>query len=179
LSYTVNLPFGKGQKYAANLGWADRFVSGWQLSGIYTAQSGNPLYLTTSTNLTNSYVSFSRPNDNGTSAALSGSAQSRLNEWFNTSVFSAPPAFTFGNVSRTLPNVFNDGINNLDAGVFKNNPFGPEGRYVLQFRAEFFNIANRVQFASPGMVFGTAQFGVVSAAANTPREIQFALKLVF
>ena len=143
------------------------FVSGWQLTGIYTAQSGTPIFLSTATNLTNSYVPFSRPNNNGQSAALSGSAQSRLNEWFNTSVFSQPPAFTFGTAGRTLPNVRDDGINNLDLGVFKNNRFGRDGRFNLQLRGEFFNVANRTRFLDPGLVYKhLPQFGVVSAQAQ-------------
>ena len=178
VSYTVNLPFGKGQRFLDKAGLLDRVVGGWQVSGIYTAQTGTPLFLTTSTNLTNDYVSFDRPNSNGQNAALSGPAQKRLNEWFNTADFSAPAAFTIGNVGRTLSTVRGDGINNIDAGLFKNNPFF-EGRYNLQLRFEAFNLANRVQFANPGLVLGTATFGVVSAAANTPRQIQFAAKLVF
>ena len=49
----------------------------------------------------------------------------------------------------------------------------------LQIRGEFFNVMNRVQFADPGLGFGTPQFGVVSAQANNPRQIQIALKLLF
>jgi len=178
VNYTVNLPFGKGQRFLDHGGFVNRVVGGWQLSGIYTAQTGTPLFLTTSTNLTNDYVAFDRPNSNGQNAALSGSAQSRLGMWFNTADFSAPAAFTIGNVGRTLSTVRGDGINNIDAGLFKNNPFR-DGRYNLQLRFEAFNLANRVQFANPGLVYGTATFGVVSAAANTPRQIQFAAKIVF
>jgi hypothetical protein len=49
----------------------------------------------------------------------------------------------------------------------------------LQFRAEVFNIANRVQFGYPGQSFGTAQFGVVSTQLNQPRLIQLALRFRF
>jgi hypothetical protein len=179
VSYSVNLPFGKGQRLLGNAGVFNRFVSGWQLTGIYTAQSGTPIFLSTSTILTNNYTSFGRPNNNGQSAALPGSNTSRLNEWFNTGVFSQPAAFTYGNTGRTLPDVRDCGINNLDLGVFKNNRFGPDGRFNLQVRGEFFNVANRARFLDPGTVFGTAQFGVVSSQLNNPRQIQIALKLLF
>ena len=177
VSYTVRLPFGPRQPYLKS-GIAGAIAGGWELSGIYTAQTGTPLFLATSTSSTNDFVAYDRPNSNGMNAALSGTAQSRLNEWFNTSDFYAPAAFTIGNISRTLSTVRNDGINNIDAGVFRNFPFR-EGRFNLQFRAEAFNLANRVQFANPGLTLGTATFGVVSAAANTPRQLQFALKLLF
>jgi len=129
--------------------------------------------------LTNSFGGGSRPNNNGTSAALSGSAVSRLNQWFNTSVFSQPPAFTFGNTGRALPDVRNDHMNNVDLGIAKNTRFLAEGRANLQFRAEFFNALNHVRFHNPGLTFGTPQFGVVSSQLNEPRLIQLALKLIF
>jgi len=49
----------------------------------------------------------------------------------------------------------------------------------VQFRAEFYNLFNRVHFALPGRSLGTPQFGVVNAQANEPRLIQMALKLIF
>jgi hypothetical protein len=188
-NYTVEVPFGKGQRLLNHLGPADRLVSGWQFSGIYTAQVGGPIALGTPTNLTGtfnavtdvygSYSSNSRPNNNGQSAALSGSAVNRLNQWFNTSVFTQPAPFTYGTAPRTLPNVRWDGTNNLDFGLFKNNRFGHDERFNLQLRAEFFNVANHPRFGIAGMQLGNSTFGVVSSQANSPRLIQMALKLLF
>lgn len=177
--YNVELPFGHGKHFLSGLHALDYLVAGWELNGIYTAQGGTPLMLTTATNSIGNYGGTQRPNNNGQGAALDGSARSRLNGWFNTGVFSNPAPFTFGNVARTLPNVRGDGTNNLDAGIFKNNFFGRDNRFNLQFRAEFLNMFNRVQFGMPGTSFGTAQFGVVSSMANNPRFVQFALKLRF
>ena len=61
VSYSIDLPFGPGQRYLRNLGAAGRLVSGWQVSGIYTAQSGTPLGLDAITNLTGSFGGGSRP----------------------------------------------------------------------------------------------------------------------
>jgi hypothetical protein len=177
--YNLELPFGSGKKFLSSAGKAARIVSGWEVSGIYTLQSGTPLFLGTSSNLTNSFGGGSRPNNNGRSAELSGDPRDRLNRWFDTSVFSQPAPFTFGNTGRTLPDVRNHSINNLDAGVFKNNRFGADGRFNLQFRSEFFNMFNRARFGNPGMTFGNPQFGIVSAQANRPRLIQFALKFLY
>jgi len=94
-------------------------------------------------------------------------------------VFSQPPAYTFGNTSRTLPDVRDCGTNNIDVGFIKNNRFLRDGRMNLQLRAEFFNFFNRVRFGDPGLTFGTAQFGVVSSQANSPRLLQVALKLLY
>ena len=179
LSYTLDLPFGMGQRFLNHTPVLNRVIGGWQLSGLYTAQSGYPIFLTTSGNTNNTYVLSTRPNNNGTSARLSGDAHARLSQWFNTGVFSAPPPFSFGNTSHTPPDVRTHGVNNLDFGLFKNNRFGPDGRFNLQLRGELFNVLNRVQFYYPDLSYGTPQFGVISAQANSPRQIQLAMKLLF
>src|SRR5262249_48054759 len=133
-------------------------------------------------NLTGSLAgvgSTARPNSTGKSAHIDGPAQQRLTRWFDTSAFTAAPAFTFGNLARTLPNVRGAGINNFDFSVFKNTGLASNERLSLQFRAEFYNLFNRVQFDLPGQALGTPQFGVVTNQVNDPRLLQFALKLMF
>src|SRR6202040_2156407 len=120
LSYTAELPFGRGKRWMNGQAKINSLFSGWEVNGLYTYESGTPLFLSTATNLTNSFGGGSRPNNNGTSAKLSGSSVSRLNQWFNTSVFSQPPAFTFGSTGRALPDVRDDKTNNLDVGINKN-----------------------------------------------------------
>jgi len=172
VSYTLELPW---KNRAGLLG---RLVSGWEATGIYTAQSGTPVFLRAA-NTNNVFAGINRPNTNGRSARLEGNAQERLGRWFDTSVFSQPADFTFGNTARALSDVRIHGINNLDAGFFKNNRFGREGRYNVQFRAEFFNAFNRVRFGYPGNQVGQANFGVVNSQLNRPRQIQFAVKFLF
>jgi hypothetical protein len=179
VSYSVDLPFGPGQPFLTNLGPAGRVVSGWQLSGIYTAQSGTPLGLEAITNLTGTFGGGSRPNNNGSSAKLTGNPSDRLDRWFDTSVFSQPPAFQYGTTGRTLPDTRHHGINNFDVGVFKNNRFGRDGRFNVQFRAELFNALNHVRFGYANMSFGNPSFGVISSQGNTPRNIQLALKFLY
>jgi hypothetical protein len=189
VSYTVDLPFGSGGRFLRNLGPANLLVAGWQVSGLYTAQSGTPIAVGTLTNLTGayndvtdvygSYSSNSRPDNIGQSAKLEGSAQDRLNRWFDTSVFRQAAPYTFGSAPRTLPDARWHGTNNIDLGLFKNNRFGSDGRYNLQFRSEFFNAANRVKFGVAGMFLGNSNFGVISSQANQPRQIQLALKFIF
>lgn len=159
------------------------------MNGIYTAQIGLPLPLYNVSNTTGNYTSVtdvygtfdsnSFPQNNGNSIILPGSRESRLNQWFNTSVFSQPAPFTYGNTARTVTSVRQDGANNMDFSIFKNNRFGRDGRFNLQLRGEFFNVANHVRFGVPGLAYGNATFGVVSAALNTPRQEQVALKLLF
>ncbi len=179
VSYVLDLPFGSGRKFMSSAGGAaDKLVSGWGINGVYTFQSGFPLRLTTATNLTNSFGGGSRPNVvPGCNQEPPGSAQERLNQWFNTSCFAQPPAFTFGTEGRVDPKLRAHGMNNWDFALFKNTRITE--RVGLQFRTEFFNLFNRVQFNFPGQALGNPQFGVVSSQVNNPRLVQFALRLIF
>ena len=189
VSYTVELPFGKGHRFMQNPGPANLLVSGWEVSGLYTGQSGTPIAVGTLTNLSGafndvtdvygSYSANSRPDNIGQTAKLDGTATSRLNQWFNTGVFKQSAPYTFGTAPRTLPDARWHGTNNIDLGIFKKYRFGADGRYNLQFRGEFFNAANRVKFGVAGMNFGTSNFGVISSHSNIPRQIQLALKFLF
>ncbi len=140
-----------------------------------TERSGRPIGLTAT--ISNG---GNRPNSTGTSAKLSDPTIAR---WFDTAQFTQPAAFTYGNVSRVLPDVNSDGLFNLDFSVFKN--FSLTERIKLQFRTEFFNLTNSPTFDTPGRALGAATFGRVTATTATttltakPREIQFALKLSF
>jgi hypothetical protein len=188
LSYSYELPFGTGRRLLSGNGFLNRFASGWELNAIYTAQIGTPMTLdnvtstsgncTSVTDVYGTFNSNSFPDNNGQSAVLSGSRYARLNQWFNTSVFSHPPAFTYPNTGRTITSVRGDEANNLDLGDFKNNSLR-EGRYNLQLRGEFFNVANHVRFGLPGLAYGNATCGVVSTQWNTPRQIQVAAKFIF
>jgi hypothetical protein len=184
VSYVLDLPVGAGGKYLSGLkGPVGKLVSGWGAVGAAVLQRGSPINVSSTPNTLNNYGSNLRPNFNAAAcphgAALSGSGESRLNGWFNTACFVAPPAFTYGNVSRTLPNVRQDGIVNVDLSVFKDTAFGPENKLSLQFRAELFNLLNTPQFGTPGESLGTTQFGVVTTQTNNPRLIQLALRLRF
>jgi hypothetical protein len=180
ISYVLDVPVGKGRKFLGNAhGLVNAALGGWGVQGVTTLQSGFPLHFGTSVNQTNSFGGGSRPNVIGPTQGLDGSAQSRLNEWFDTSNFAQPAPFTFGNEPRVDPNLRAAGIANWDISAIKDFALSPEGKVNLQFRAEFFNIFNRVQFSPPGTTFGNSNFGVVGTAANLPRLVQFALKLRF
>jgi hypothetical protein len=178
VSYNLDLPFGKGQPMLSSVtGVGGKIVSGWALHGASAFQTGTPLPITTAVNNTNSFGGGSRPNSTGQSAKLSGAAQQRLSRWFDTSAFTLPAPFTFGNVARTLPDTRSPGIANYSFAVVKNTAITE--RVGLQFRTEIFNLFNRVQFNPPGVQQGNPQFGVISGQYNDPRLIQFALRLLF
>src|ERR1700693_36435 len=96
-------------------------------------------------------------------------------EWINTSAFAVPAPYTFGNLGRN--SLRSDWYRNLDCSVFRRFPI--RDRLQLEFRAEAFNATNSVVFAVPADVINAAGFGVVTSTANTPRQVQLALKLTF
>src|SRR5262249_9167461 len=120
-----------------------RVLGGWQLNAITTIESGTPISLGLNTPVVGSLGN--RPNVvPGAKAKVDNPTLSR---WFNTDAFTAPPPFTFGNVSRTLPDIHSDGLFNLDLSLFKNIPL--RERWKLQFRAEAFNFTNTPTFDTP------------------------------
>ncbi len=181
VSYVLDIPVGRGRKYLAHAnGLVDAVVGGWGVEGVTTLQSGFPLHLTTNSNNSNSFGGGQRPNVvPNCNASISGPITSKLNEYFNTSCYTQPAPFTFGDESRTDPKLSAPGIANWDFSAYKNFPLAPENKAVLQFRAEFFNIFNRVQFGYPGQALGSSNFGQITSTQNLPRLVQFALRLSF
>jgi hypothetical protein len=181
LSYVVDFPIGKGQRFlSGSHGIADKLISGWGINGVSTFQEGFPLGLTATPNLTGFNTGL-RPNvAAGCDKAIGGSAQSRINKWFNTACFTVPGPFTFGTEGRTDPVLRGPGVNNFDFALFKRTQI-KEG-IGIEFRAEAFNLFNRVQFGTPNTVATTAAnatFGVSTTQANNPRLIQLALRLSY
>lgn len=181
VGYALDLPFGKGQRFLPGVhGFADRIISGWGIDGVTTFQKGFPLGFVATPNLTGFNTGL-RPNvAAGCNKTIEGSAQSRITKWFNTSCFSVPPAFTFGSQGRLDPNIRGAGIANYDVSIFKKTQL--RENLNMEFRTEFFNVFNRVQFGNPNNTVtsaANATFGIVSTQANSPRVAQFALRLRF
>jgi hypothetical protein len=182
ISYIYELPFGGGKKFLNSLPRAlDLAVKGWQANGITTFQTGLPIYITGITNNTNIGTSSQRANNNGKSAYIDHSGQTtdqRMAKWFDPTVFSQPPAFTFGNVSRLLPDVRNPGTNSTDLALFKNTYFGKDGRYNAQLRAEAFSAFNHFNLGSPSTNITSGTVATITSGGGT-RVIQVALKFLW
>jgi outer membrane receptor protein involved in Fe transport len=177
ISYIYELPFGRGKRFGSDAGMlTNALLGGWQLNGITTFSTGTPLVITAS-NTSGIFNIVTRANNNGKSAKLSGPVHERLNRYFDTSVFSQPAPFTFGNASRSLPDVRNDGIRNFDLSLFKQ--FQPVERMRVQFRAEMLNAFNTPRFGAPNTSVTSTAFGTVATQANAPRQVQFGLKLLW
>jgi hypothetical protein len=145
-------------------------LGGWQVNAISTLQAGQPIALAASAT-----GGGNRPN------VVPGVKDSvphpTLAQWFNTAAFTSPAAYTYGNVSRTLPDVLGPGLVNVDLSVLRS--FQILEHYRLQFRAEAFNLNNTPQFAGPGNSITSGTFGAITATVNSPRVLQFALRVDF
>ena len=177
IAYRYELPFGPGKAFFAGSNpMISRLIGGWQINGIHSFRTGMPLALTTAVNNTGSMGGGSRPNSTGKSAELSGPVSQRLNRYFDTSQFTLPDAYTFGDVARTLPDVRGPGLIDFDFSLIKSTQIRERAR--LQFRAEAFNAFNHPNFGLPGTVAGSTSFGVINSAGDA-RILQLALKLIF
>ena len=185
-SHTYVLPFGSGQHYLGSArGAMDKLVSGWESVGILSAHTGFP-FSVGGTDLSNTYYGFfggARPNRT-CSGKLSNPT---INEWFDTSCFSVAPPNTYGNAGWGF--LDQPGYFDWDLSAVKNTKLTE--RLNLQFRAEFFNAFNKVNFNGPnaGVTQGpngnvTAPYspnpllGVITSA-GPGREIQGVLRLVW
>ncbi len=114
-SFLYQLPFGPDRKWLRD-GLLSHVLGGWQLSGIFTFQSGSPIGITMSNATLNAPGNTQRPDVSGTPAVPGGIGPGI--QWFDTSVFSSPAANTFGNAPR---NGVLDGPRyvNLDATIAK------------------------------------------------------------
>ena len=136
--------------------------------------SGSPLGITSSVNGTFSQGGGQRPNWNGLNPEVSNPTVTR---WFDTTVFSNPPSYTFGTTPRTFNGLRSDYTRTVDLSLHKNTHMTE--RLLLQIRGEAFNLANTPVFSPPNTTFGSNAFATVSSQANQPRIVQVALKLIF
>lgn len=164
-SYVYELPFAKNAT-----GLTKHLLQGWQISGINSFQSGNPLTITVPGDPARVGISNQQRPDIIAPITMD-ETQTR---WFSTSSFATPAAGTFGNAGRGI--LRGPGINNWDVSFSKRTQIYE--RLMLQFRAEFFNLLNHTQWANVGTSFGAATFGQVTTARD-PRITQLGLRLLF
>lgn len=143
---------------------------GWQINGINTFQTGLPFTPTLSATTINTGTG-QRP-DRIADGKLDNPTVDR---WFDTSAFTTPAPFTYGNAGRNI--LYGPGRVNFDFSVFKE--FRLKEDFRIQFRGEIFNLLNTPQFDLPNASIGAAQAGQITGIVGTPRQIQLGAKLVF
>jgi len=200
------LPFGKGKKFMSDgSGITDKIVGGWSTQWIATLQGGQPITFNCVNNTLQSVGCGALHTGQPLKVGLHNDSLGKLS-WFNydpaldptgaASPLTNPAtcavgACTFANLGG-ITQAPGPGFHRLDFSIFKDFPFNEKRK--LQFRTEIFNIFNHPNFNAPG--FGGN--GVVSIGGSTdwtnnnfgrigstrdapydPRQIQFALKLLF
>jgi hypothetical protein len=166
------VPVGHGRRFGASLpALVNGVIGGWQLSGIYTTQSGAPL-------------GFGNAIFNGDLKNIElPSGQRRVERWFNTDAgFNKISSQQLGNNIRTLPLRFGGirGDNQVrwDFSIIKSFPIREQAR--MEFRAETYNAWNQTSFGNPNTTPTSSAFGTVTSVVSpSGRSWQFALKLVF
>jgi len=148
-------------------------LGGWRVGLLETYESGPAFTTVTASNTTNAFPAGAlRPN---VSADPTLPADQRtIQRWFDTSLFSQPANYTFGNAPRSL--LRGAPIVQTDATLEKS--FKLTERAKFDIRAEFYNLFNHAIFNIPGATFGAADFGVVSSA-RAGRTVQLAARLSF
>jgi hypothetical protein len=159
-------------------GLAGRLFNGWELSSVTTWQNGFPFSVVSGIDNSLTAVGGDRADFIGADlqeAKLSGLSHAQMaDRFFNTALFRTNAIGTFGNSGRNI--LRGPGFFNTDLGLIKNT--GITEKTNLQFRSEFFNVFNNVNFSNPGATVGTAGFGKITSARD-PRILQLMLKLMF
>jgi len=158
-------------------GVAGKLLNGWSTSGIITFQDGFPIRITSSDDLELMYsYDFELPGEPDIVKPLQRlNPRGPGNYAFPQDTFQPQALGTIGSSPRTV--CCGPGINNFDIALHKETKI--RERFRLEFRAEFFNIANHAQFSKvDGNITDGVDFGRVTRARD-PRLIQFALKLYF
>ncbi len=182
--WTYELPFGKSKPWLNSNRALDYVVGGWSINGTAIISSGFPLFVYQTNNNSSIGALVQRPNATGVSPVVGGSPEDRLYKYINPAAFSLAPAYTFGNVARSI-NYLGPGMANWDISLFKTVAI--KERFKAQFRAEALNAFNTPDFANPNTQFqgvdknGNAigNFGRLVYQANLPRELQLGLRLYF
>lgn len=178
---SYDLPIGPGRLINLSKGLANTLVGGWTVNTIVSLSAGIPVAAPSGTG--DPYFS-QRPNQ--TCDPASGAANTAA-QWFNWTCFQQPASPYFpGTAPSVLTHVRTDGTSNIDASLFKNFPLG-ENRNI-QFQVAAYNLTNSVQLGYPNVFWSQNAatnpsvmdgFGQITAAANTPRQLQFGLRFTF
>jgi hypothetical protein len=181
VNFVAELPFGTGHSHF-NHGFAAKALGGWELAGLSTFQSGHPYDIFSSrdslyTGLTN------RPDVIAYPSVPDGAARNQVGPLvtdFAVQPFGRPG--DFGRNTLTGPRFFD-----TDLTLIKNTKLAE--RITVQFRAEVYNVFNRIQFVNPDANGDTLSnpgtFGQSLATITQPdgttsaRQIQLALKVIF
>lgn len=154
---------------------ADGLLSGWAVNGILTLRSGQPFTVLSGVDNSTSGIGKDRADLIG-NPTISGSRNHMqlVKAFFNVAAFVPNALGTFGNTPRNY--LSGPGYSDIDLALSKS--FKVTESSHMQFRAESFNLANRVNFSNPNATISAKTAGTITSASD-PRILQFALKYIF
>ena len=178
VSYSWEVPVGRGQSLLGDLGILSNLLSNWQSFGILTFQTGHPFTVALLPEIDNSNTGRSilgfgandRPHRTGTGTISNPGPD----QWFDTRAFVFPSYGSFGNSGRNI--LEGPGYATVDLSLVRDTKISEEA--TVQFRAEFFNLFNRPNLHLPDLFLGSPTFGRILSAGE-PRHVQLGLKLLF
>jgi hypothetical protein len=175
-SAVYDLPFGRATGLLAGLLGGSKLAravfGGFQIGGIFVAQTGQPVNLDVAGNPANT-TNPVRPNRLGDGRLARD--ERNVDRWFDPEAFEVPAAFTYGNSGRNVLRA--PGLVNLDFLLGRNLRLTETKR--LELRGEFFNGANTAHFGRPNATIGSPQAGRITGTAAPNRQVQIGLRLVF
>jgi len=169
-SFVYELPFFKESKGAAN-----SILGGWQVGGIFVAQSGTPVDITISGATLRAPGNTQRPDLIGTQQVLGKVGPGQ--QWFSIdpTIYAAPAPNTFGNMTRNA-GPRGPGYVNLDASLVKRVKLS--GKMSAELRLDAFNVFNHPHFNNPNGSFGNASFGQITGSFGE-RFLRFGARVAF
>ena len=188
ISGIFELPFGRGRKLGKNWkGVTEAVAGGWQVQGLWIAQSGAPLalgniYYSGDPGKLNTHIDGSTVDNAFDSSGFyfSDAAVTRSGQ-VDPALQRSDSRISLASNIRTLPTYVagfrGAAMNQGDLSVSKY--FSCSERVKLQLRGEFLNAFNHPQFNDPNLSPSNSAFGKITSQANLPRSVQLALKLSF
>jgi hypothetical protein len=157
--------------------WTRLITQNWQFSTVYQIESGMPFTISVFGDTANSgTVLGENPiRANSTGQPIFGPGTRTATEWFNPAAFSAPAAYTFGDVGRN--SVYGPPLRTLDIALMRS--FRLSENASFEFRGEAFNVLNMVNLGTPNRYVNEPQFGTITMAMTPPRELQMSARVSF
>jgi len=146
-------------------------LGGWELSAIYTLESGTPF----SVGYSPDNLGFGGGTTNRANVTGPISYPKTLSHWFSTSSFAAPAALQWSNQQRN--DLVGPGMNTWNMALYKAFQFTESARF--EFRAESFNTFNHPNWSNPNATVNTSNIGTITGTSNQPRVFQLGMKLLF
>jgi hypothetical protein len=174
------LPFGRGKQFLNKGLLMDEILGGWQVSGVWVIEGGNPMGITTGGNNSsnNQSGSFTQQANLVGNIALPGSTKSRLREWYNLSALAVPAPFTYGNFLRNQ--VYGPGVVNVAASLGKTFDVWPDRGVKMTIRADAGNVLNHASFGQPGNnAIGPGESANITSTTVGGRQIQLYGRISF